>query len=207
MLTQPRDVIEFQIEGDIDVGGWDLRKALLLGLAGNAVVVEWVKSPLVYEEIPGFRDALIELLDRIVDPVNVSQHYLGLARSHAARLGSFAGDVNLKKLFYLIRPIVALDWMERHRFAQLPPMSLPDCLAAADVPVAAAEAIRRLIDRKAETREMGAGPIPVPIAEYLEARYGHHEMNARRIARDEPAAEHRRHLAETFYRTTIERLG
>ena len=162
---------------------------------------------MVYEERAGFRDELSALLDRIVEPVKVAQHYLGLARSHAARIGGLAGDVNLKKLFYLIRPIVALDWMERHRFVQLPPMSLPDCLAAADVPVAAAEAIRHLIDRKAETREMGTGPIPAPIAEYLEARYGHHEMNARRIARDEPAAEHRRHLAETFYRTTVERLG
>ena len=40
VLQQPRDVIEFPIEGEIDAGGWDLRKALLLALGGNAVIVE-----------------------------------------------------------------------------------------------------------------------------------------------------------------------
>ena len=39
-LNPDRDVIEFPIEGEIDTGGWDLRKALLLALKGNAVIVE-----------------------------------------------------------------------------------------------------------------------------------------------------------------------
>ncbi|RWX59116.1 nucleotidyltransferase, partial [Mesorhizobium sp. M4B.F.Ca.ET.089.01.1.1] len=62
VLEQARDVIEFPIEGEIDAGGWDLRKALLLALGGNAVVVEWAKSPIVYEEVPGFRQRLLDLL-------------------------------------------------------------------------------------------------------------------------------------------------
>jgi predicted nucleotidyltransferase len=47
-LAAERDVIEFPIEGEIDTGGWDLRKALLLALKGNAVIGEWVHSPHVY---------------------------------------------------------------------------------------------------------------------------------------------------------------
>lgn len=200
-------MIEFPIEGDIDAGGWDLRKALLLALGGNAVVVEWVKSPIVYEEISGFRRSLIAILDRIVDPMKVSLHYLGLARSHAARMGHFSGEVNLKKLFYLIRPIVALDWMEQRRFATLPPMSLPDCLVGTELPAAASEAIRGLINRKAETREMGTGPIPTAIADYLETRYRHHEISIPRAQHDESDSAKRRHVAEEFYRETIERFG
>src|SRR6186713_193776 len=46
VLEQARDVIEFPIEGEIDAGGWDLRKALRLALGGNAVIVEWAKSPI-----------------------------------------------------------------------------------------------------------------------------------------------------------------
>lgn len=202
LLSQPRDVIEFPIEGDIDAGGWDLRKALLLALAGNAVVVEWTKSPIVYEEIAGFRCRLAGLLDRIVDPARVSRHYLGLARSHITRIGSFSAEVKLKKLFYLIRPIVALDWMEQRGFTELPPMSLPECLAGADIPPAAADEICALIERKAVTREMGTGTIPPAIASYLEARYGHHEMNPAAGIDMAPSAE-RRELAETFYREAV----
>jgi len=206
-LTQPRDVIEFPIEGEIDAGGWDLRKALLLALGGNAVVVEWVKSPIVYEEIHGFRQSLVEILDQVVDPIKVAQHYLGLARSHVARLGHFSGDVNLKKLFYLIRPIVALDWMEQRHFAALPPMALPDCLFETELPIATTQAIRDLIDRKAKTREMGTGPIPATIASYVERRYAHHEKNIPDMRNDGADLALRHQLAEDFYRQTIERLG
>lgn len=86
-------------------------------------------------------------------------------------------------------------------------MSLPDCMAEVQIPAIAANAIRRLIDLKAETREMGTGPIPAAIAEYLEARYGHHEMNAPRLPRDAAAMTERRNTAEEFYRRTVERLG
>ncbi|TPJ34005.1 nucleotidyltransferase domain-containing protein [Mesorhizobium sp. B2-8-3] len=204
VLEQARDVLEFPLEGEIDAGGWDLRKALLLALGGNAVIVEWAKSPLVYEEVAGFRRRLLDLLTEIVDPAKVSRHYLGLARSHVARTGSFAGEVKLKKLFYLIRPIVALDWMEQRSFASLPPMNMVDCLNQTEIPTWASSEIRRLIEKKRETRELGTGPIPVEIARYLEARYGHHEMNLAGSARDEARQVHNRALATDFYRREAE---
>ncbi|TGP15504.1 nucleotidyltransferase [Mesorhizobium sp. M2D.F.Ca.ET.185.01.1.1] len=204
VLEQPRDVLEFPLEGEIDAGGWDLRKALLLALGGNAVIVEWAKSLIVYEEMPGFRQRLLDLLAEIVDPAKVSRHYLGLARSHVAKTGSFAGEVKLKKLFYLIRPIVALDWMEQRDFARLPPMNMVDCLAETAVPAQAASEIRRLIEKKRETRELGTGPIPAAIARYLEARYGHHEMNLAGSVRDEARQARNRALATDFYRREAE---
>src|SRR6187399_351008 len=41
----PRDVIETPLVGDLDVNGWDLGKALKLMLKGNAVILEWLRSP------------------------------------------------------------------------------------------------------------------------------------------------------------------
>lgn len=204
VLEQPREVIEFPLEGEIDAGGWDLRKALLLALGGNAVIVEWAKSPIVYEEIDGFRQRLLDLLAEIVDPVRVSRHYLGLARSHVAKIGSFSCEVKLKKLFYLIRPIVALDWMEQRGFAYLPPMNMIDCLAETKLPPEAADAVYHLIDKKRQTREMGTGPIPTEIARYLEARYGHHEMNPAELVKDEERQIRNRSRATAFYRREAE---
>ncbi|NGN42019.1 nucleotidyltransferase [Mesorhizobium sp. CGMCC 1.15528] len=204
VLQPPRDVVEFPIEGDIDAGGWDLRKALLLALGGNAVVVEWANSPIAYEEAEGFRARLLGLLAEIVDPAKVARHYLGLARSHISRIENSGTDVKLKKLFYLIRPLVALDWMEQHAFTTLPPMSLPVCLSQTEVLPSVAEEIGRMIATKAQTREMGTGPIPPEIAGYLEARYGHHEMNMPPSLKDENRRKRDRALAEDFYRQEAE---
>lgn len=47
-----RDVIETPLEGDLDVNGWDLGKAIKLLLKGNAVVIEWLTSPIAYRGDP-----------------------------------------------------------------------------------------------------------------------------------------------------------
>lgn len=206
-LDPLRDVIEFPLLGEIDASGWDLRKALHLALAGNAVVVEWAKAPIAYEEVPGFRERFLALLARIVDPMKVSRHYLGLARSHVDRIGSFTGPVKLKKLFYLIRPVVALDWMEQRGFAELPPMSLPECLAGAGLPADVATDIARLIGEKAITREMGEGPIPTALGRYLVDRYEHHVHADAARGREGTVGPERRVLAGEFYRAEIERIG
>jgi hypothetical protein len=54
-LYPPRDVIEFPLEGELDVNGWDLGKALRLLLKGNAVVIEWLTSPYAYAGDASFR--------------------------------------------------------------------------------------------------------------------------------------------------------
>src|ERR1700761_9452058 len=59
-----RDVIELPLEGDLDANGWDLRKALRLLLKGNAVIVEWLRSPVIYRGQAWFRDAFLEFAQR-----------------------------------------------------------------------------------------------------------------------------------------------
>src|SRR5271154_6141624 len=50
-----RDVIETPLADDLDVNGWDLRKAIKLLLKGNAVIIEWLSSPIVYRGEAWFR--------------------------------------------------------------------------------------------------------------------------------------------------------
>ena len=45
-LEEQRDVIEYPIVDDIDLNGWDLRKALRLFWKSNPAFVEWIQSPL-----------------------------------------------------------------------------------------------------------------------------------------------------------------
>lgn len=168
-LNADRDVIEFPIVGDIDTSGWDLRKALLLALKGNAAIVEWANSPIVYEESPGFRQRLSELLRTIVDPRLVARHYLGLLKRHDH---IFTGEeVKLKKLFYALRPAISLHYMEERGFDVLPPMNLQDLIADVALPADLSERIAIMVGEKSRTREMGTGKPPEQIGRYLtEAR-------------------------------------
>ena len=49
-VTPGRDVIEVPISGDLDINGWDLRKALGLMRESNPTLLEWLGSPIVYRE-------------------------------------------------------------------------------------------------------------------------------------------------------------
>jgi predicted nucleotidyltransferase len=172
-LSAERDVIEFPIEREIDTGGWDLRKALLLALKGNAVIGEWVHSPHVYEEMTGIRERLAKLLDTIVDPKMVARHYFGLLKRHEQ---TFSGEeVKLKKLFYALRPAFSLHYMEERDFAVLPPMNLQQLLANIRLPAELSELVAVMVEEKAVTREMGMGTPPEKITRFLaeaHQRYG-----------------------------------
>jgi len=51
-----RDVIETPLNGDLDVNGWELGRALKLLLKGDAVVIEWLRSSYVYRGESWFRE-------------------------------------------------------------------------------------------------------------------------------------------------------
>ncbi len=47
-LERKRDVIEMEIENDLDISGWDIRKALQLFQKTNPPLIEWLHSPIIY---------------------------------------------------------------------------------------------------------------------------------------------------------------
>ena len=49
-VERRRDVIEYPIVDDIDIGGWDIKKALYLFTRTNGALLEWLTSPIVYRE-------------------------------------------------------------------------------------------------------------------------------------------------------------
>ncbi len=99
----PRDVIEANLPGDLDLAGWELRKALGLFAKGNVPICEWLGSPIVYFETPGFADQLRALIPALFNPAAAIFHYLGLARRTLE--GHLQGpDVRIKKVFYPDQP-------------------------------------------------------------------------------------------------------
>lgn len=113
-LAQKRDVIEYPITDEIDLNGWDLRKALQLFAKSNPAFIEWLQSPVIYLEHGAFAAEARALLKKIYSIEKGIYHYRNMATRHY--LGYLRDEiVPLKKYFYALRPLLAIKWIERHR--------------------------------------------------------------------------------------------
>lgn len=112
-LESKRDVIEYPIVDDIDLNGWDVRKALRLFARSNPAFVEWIQSPIVYMERGGFAASVRNLLPAVYSCISGVHHYRSMAQTNY-RGYLKAGLVPLKKYFYVLRPLLSVRWLERH---------------------------------------------------------------------------------------------
>ena len=139
----------------MDVNGWDLRKALHLVLKSNAVISEWMESPIVYRRDAAALRQLRTFADRMLNPRALAYHYLHLARRQvAAKLSR--DRIALKRYFYALRPALTLRFL-RLQNGRRPPMHLQALIDGTDLPAATIRIIERLVAAKSRTREMGAG--------------------------------------------------
>lgn len=111
-LERKRDVIEYPIHDDLDVSGWDLRKALGLMRKSNPPLLEWLRSPIVYWECVEAVLELRRLSALFFSPVACGYHYLSMARGNY-RDYLHGPQVRLKKYLYVLRPILAVEWIEQ----------------------------------------------------------------------------------------------
>lgn len=155
-LSPVRDVIERPIVDEIDLNGWDIRKALGLMLRNNSVLSEWIGSPIEYRNPDPFVARMAELKDRHFDPNGFALHYAKLGRTAIARWLQDESEVAVKRYFYALRPALAIRVLRRDP-SRRPPMQLQQLMAEADLPASLAGEIERLVALKADTRE--AGPI------------------------------------------------
>ena len=77
-----RDVIELPVNEIYDVSGWDLRKALGLLRNGNATLVEWLSSPVIYRAESDFLQAVRAAALEVDRPERAFHHYLHMARKN-----------------------------------------------------------------------------------------------------------------------------
>lgn len=113
-IDEGRDVIEQDISNQIDLSGWDLKKALKLFRKSNPPLFEWLGSPLVYLEKYSVANQLRGLLPEFYSPVSSMHHYFHMAEGNYRQY--LKGDrVWIKKYFYVLRPILACNWIEQNR--------------------------------------------------------------------------------------------
>ncbi|NKI70888.1 nucleotidyltransferase [Collimonas pratensis] len=160
-----RDVIELPISEVYDVSGWDLRKALGLLRNGNATLVEWLSSPVVYRADPAFLSALQAAAGQVSRPDRSFHHYLHMARKNYRE--HLQGEmVRLKKYLYVLRPLLACIWIEQQRGAV--PMRFQDLVDAIVGDLALKNAIAELLVVKRRAKESEHAPAMPLINQFIE---------------------------------------
>jgi uncharacterized protein len=155
-LRPGRDVIERPIVDEIDLNGWDIRKVLGLLLKSNAVVSEWIESPIRYREDHPVVTKLADLADDVLNGRALAHHYANLGKNNADRWMAKAGDVPVKKYFYSLRPALAIRFLRNHP-GERPPMDLQALVDATDLSDTIVADIDELIEAKKATNEKSNG--------------------------------------------------
>jgi len=111
-LGRKRDVIERPINDQIDLSGWELRKALGLYYKSNPPLLEWLGSPIIYLENYTIAAQMRALASSYYSAKACMYHYLHMAQGNYREY--LKGEqVWLKKYFYILRPLLAINWLEK----------------------------------------------------------------------------------------------
>lgn len=157
-LEEQRDVIENPIVDDIDLNGWDLRKALRLFSKSNPAFAEWIQSPIVYREHTDFASEARRLLPSIYSIEHGIYHYRSMAKTNY-RGYLKTNLVPLKKYFYVLRPLLSVQWLERYGSAA--PIEFHKLMHLVESDRVLVNDINALLERKRAAPEMG---LEAPVA-------------------------------------------
>lgn len=174
-LEEKRDVIEYPIVDDLDVNGWDLRKALRLFRKSNPAFLEWIQSPIVYVETEPFAEQARSLTSQVYSCTAGINHYRSMAKANFRGYLREA-EVPLKKYLYVLRPLLAVRWIER--FRTVPPIVFSELFQVVESKPQLLADIRRLVELKRKSPELGVGPRIDSIHEFVEEELTRLETNA-----------------------------
>lgn len=165
-LELQRDVIERPIVNEIDLSGWDIRKALRLFRNSNPPLIEWLQSPLIYLERYSFAGKVRDLLPAYYSPRNCFHHYFHMARGNIREY--LRGEIVWrKKYFYVLRPLLALRWIDLELGPV--PMEFSKLVEQTVIDSDLRQAIDALVVAKRAAVEMDRGPRIAVISDFIEA--------------------------------------
>lgn len=109
-----RDVIEHKEHNEklLDINGWDIKKSLQLFYKSNPPLLEWMTSPIVYKEDKEIMDKYRKLIPAYYNAKSSFYHYFHMAFKNAREYLQ-GEEVWVKKYFYVLRPLLACEWIKQ----------------------------------------------------------------------------------------------
>ncbi|MFK7947513.1 MAG: nucleotidyltransferase domain-containing protein [Saprospiraceae bacterium] len=158
-----KDTIEKMLPNDLDLSGWELRKALGLFRKSNPSLLEWLDSPIVYIENEAIMKEWRALVPLFFNAKNIMYHYLNIARNTYNNYLK-QDEVTLKKYFYALRPLACCHWIKTN--GTMPPVLFAEMLDGFDETTIRPIVDQLLIDKKS-AKELGKRPQIVVLNEYI----------------------------------------
>ncbi|MCF2857787.1 nucleotidyltransferase domain-containing protein [Pseudoalteromonas sp. SMS1] len=187
MLEDKRDVIEYPIVDEIDINGWDLRKALKLLKASNPAVGEWLNSPIVYHNDENFKSQAQALYARYYKAERGLYHYVNMAKSNYR--GYLKQDkVPLKKYLYVLRALCAARWIEKHDSP--PPIEFSVLVEDVIEDTQLRNEIHAVAERKQQATEKSLVKKITPLNAYIESELDFFENNINKSVNHEQDPSH-----------------
>jgi hypothetical protein len=198
-LVPGRDVIELPIERDLDINGWDIRKALNLLLKPNPVLLEWLSSPLRYLWDDAICQRLVSLAAKTTHGTACLHHYLKVGERQLSAYIQDKERVNLKKYLYVIRPAMVVRWIRLNPNLP-PPMNFQALLSGAELSAPLTDELADLLDRKSQSKELGDAPPIALIDDFIKSEFDWAREAVKKIDRD---TVHLQDEADMLFRSII----
>ena len=160
-----RDVIERPVDDQLDMSGWDLRKALQLLRKSNPPLLEWLQSPTIYRQVSSVVSRLRVLIPEYYSPKACHYHYYHMAEGNY-REYLRGQEVWIKKYFYVLRPVLACLWIESGY--GIVPMEFSRLVERVVDNTNVLQAINDLVRRKKTGEELERGTRIPAISDFLD---------------------------------------
>lgn len=166
-IDELKDSQEEILPNDLDLAGWELKKALRLFRKSNPPMLEWLRSPIIYTEQFSTARQLRELSAKYFDPKSCMYHYLSMAKGNFKEFLE-RDSVRTKKYFYVLRPVLACDWIRQTN--TMPPIEFEKLLDSQVKDASIRREIDALLKRKIAGDELKEEPRIEILNEFLEEK-------------------------------------
>lgn len=192
-----KDSQEEMLPDDLDFAGWELKKALKLFRKSNPPMLEWLRSPIVYTEQFSTAEKLRALSEKYFNPKSCMYHYLSMAKGNFKEFLQ-REQVRTKKYFYVLRPVLACDWIRRTN--TFPPIEFEKLVAAEIADAQIAREIEELLARKIAGDELKEEPRIEMLNEFLKEKIEFYSEFVDKIeASDKPDTD----LLDALFKETV----
>ena len=165
-IEEYRDSFETMLPNDRDLAGWELRKALRLFSIGNIALFEQLLSPIHYLCDESFHQRLLALQPRFFNAKRAMYSYLKTAEQTLTQ-GLVDGRIGIKRFFYVVRPLLACEWIDRH--GTMPPVELSQLMEIDTLPDDVRGETQALMEQKAEMTDNPSIALSQTLLDWLEA--------------------------------------
>lgn len=198
-FEKKRDVIERPINDDLDISGWDIRKALQLFRKSNPPLLEWLQSPIIYVDQGSVVKKWKTMLPDFYSPIASFYHYLHMAQGNHKNY--LQGDeVWTKKYFYVLRPLLAMQWIEQR--SDPVPMQFSNLVDELVKKNDLKQALDKLLEEKKAGKELDKGPRIEVISTFIETELTRLEKIAGKQKPSTPPSEQ----LNSFFRWSLKEL-